>query len=186
MDWIKKNWITIAVVVVLIIAVIIYFLKKKKTSLLTGKSGKTALQSQYDACMEGTRNIRLAAGATSPCAKLKSALDKESSYSGDNQVNVVDYAIGAQGMSMLTEKHEGIQLPNINIRNAESNYTITGCPPGLLPNDTTGNCDNSEDWDQVPESSYNALSTTNGLNIVDFASGLEGTSLLLDKNMKSK
>lgn len=32
----------------------------------------------------------------------------------------------------------------------EENYMITGCPPGILPNPTTGICNNSYSWDQVP------------------------------------
>ena len=42
-------------------------------------------------------------------------------------------------------------------RKAESGYMITGCPPGLTPDPTTGICGNSWSWDQVPKGGYSPL-----------------------------
>lgn len=176
MEFIKKNWITIAVVV-LIVAIIVYFLRKKKTPAATNTSGaagrpvtsdsgsKSDLQNRLNECEKNTQGIRLMAGASHPCDSLKDALSKaESSFDGPGtpannlgkQINIVDYAIGDQGMSMLTESnYNNFKLPKNSARPAAS------------------------------ESNYNdAFSSTNGLNVIDFASGMEGTSLLLDKNMK--
>lgn len=160
MDWIKKNWITIAIVV-LAVAVIIYFLKRKKKTgpAITGaKAGAgPSVKEQLASCEKTAQGIRLIPGAPHPCAGLRDAAAKESAYFAqqvesayggniDDKINVVDYAIGNQGMGMLEENNFG--LPSFDLRPAA-------------------------------ESSYNALSTGGGLNVVDYAAGLEGTSLLL-------
>jgi hypothetical protein len=102
MDWIKKNWMWIAVglLIIAIIAGVIYKNKKDNTLVIklpkvpkmpfagrgmapTGEAKKTKaqLQKEYDACMLSTQNIRLASGAVHPCAATKDMLDKaESGY----------------------------------------------------------------------------------------------------------
>jgi hypothetical protein len=37
---------------------------------------------------------------------------------------------------------------------AESNFIVTGCPPGKEPNPTTGKCGDVYSWDQMPENNF--------------------------------
>jgi cbb3-type cytochrome oxidase subunit 3 len=213
MDLIKKNWITIAIAI-LVVAVIIYFMKKKKkTSVLNTASkmpvpdeSKSGLQRQLSDCENNVKSIRLIPGSIHPCAGIRDAISKtsESSYNRNddnnigNEINVVDYAIGDQGMAMLTESSFAKNKLSINdpandrrkvvvIISASEPDTIK--LPGMDIKDTASSFKGKRYGSdpQHPISNYNgAFSSTNGLNVVDFASGLEGTSLLLDKNLSSQ
>jgi hypothetical protein len=169
MDWIKKNWITIAVVV-LIVAVIIYFMNKKKAKPVRAGAktgGSSALKNQLAVCEQNATAIRMIPGTEHPCTKLRNAVAAESGYfvqeagssnyegEGGNisdQLNIVDYAIGNQGMGMLEENN--FNMPDFKLRQ-ESNYG-------------------------------GVFSTTNGLNVEDFAIGNDGMALLMDRNLKAK
>lgn len=138
MDWIKKNWIWIAIGLI-VIAVIVGIIRKNKQDNtlviklpkfpnMSGRGSspageaktKAALQKEYDACMESTKNIRLMAGAPHPCAATKDMLDKaesgyfmqggnDSNFAGPftktNGLNVQDFSMGLEGLSLLEDRN---------------------------------------------------------------------------------
>lgn len=127
MEWIKKNWIWIAVallVIAVIVGIIRYRKKEKelviKIPKLPGMAGRGAApagespeqaKAKLDACMAGTANIRLATGAPHPCAALKDAYEKaksESSFVGPftetEGLNLQAFAMGADGTALLQDK----------------------------------------------------------------------------------
>jgi hypothetical protein len=129
-EWIKKNWMTIGIVA-LVIILVIYFVRKnretltvkfpKATKLFTIARGKAPeqetktkaqLQAELDACEKAQATVRLMPGAVSPCARIRELLNKtESNFNGfagpftsTNGINVTDYAMGMEGLSLLEDK----------------------------------------------------------------------------------
>lgn len=121
MEWIKKNWMTIAIVA-LVIAVVIYFVRKNKKDntivlklpKIPGLAGRgvapagessAQVKAKLDECMKGVANVRIASNVAHPCAPLQDAYDKlakaESSYEGELKYPLVDMATGQDGLAML-------------------------------------------------------------------------------------
>lgn len=121
MEWIKKNWMWIAVAA-LVIAVIVYYVRKnKKDGEITlklpkipglqgrgtapaGESSESA-KAKLDECYQGLANVKLNPNMPHPCAALKDAYESakkaESSYAGGEISNpVVDMAIGQDGLAL--------------------------------------------------------------------------------------
>ena len=177
MDWIKKNWMVIAIGA-LILAVIIYFIRQKKNKgkitvvlpkipglssrgLAPTAESKAAMKKQLEECEKGSAMIRLAPGSVHPCAALRDLVaesgyfvqQSESAYGGSgidpftetkNGLNTMDFAMGMSGTSLLEDGN----------MHAESNFIVTGCPPGKEPNPTTGKCGDVYSWDQMPENNF--------------------------------
>ena len=112
------------------------------------KATKAELQRQLDECEKNTKNIRLPVGAVHPCAALRDLVaNTESSFAGPftktNGLNMMDVAMGNDGLALLEDRNRRA--------GGESSYMITGCPPGLLPNPTTGICGKSMSWSGTPK-----------------------------------
>ena len=122
-NWIKQNWLTIAIIG-LVIAVVIYYRKKDKKIVLASIKPRTAARSEapagetaaqaktkLDECYKNFANVRLDPSAKHPCAALQDAYDKiskpESSYgffTKTEGLNTIDYGIGLQGTALLNDK----------------------------------------------------------------------------------
>ncbi len=134
MDWIKKNWMTIAVVA-LVIAAMVYLINKYRESKgesalkplkipkLT-RSSTVALTPAQEAasladlkkkladCELQMTSVRLASGGINPCATLRDMVAKasgESSFTGAFSktpgLNVLDFGMGLDGMALLEDKN---------------------------------------------------------------------------------
>lgn len=90
MDWIKKNWIWIAIVLI-VIAVIVGIIRKNKADNTLviklpkfpkmagrGSAGESSEQAKakLDQCNKGLANVRLSSNMPHPCAALQDAFEK--------------------------------------------------------------------------------------------------------------
>jgi hypothetical protein len=130
MEWIKKNWKWLVVAIIVII-VVLYFVNKnrakagkEKISLIPGATARRVKKKEEEKqakiqgtestlakCEDSAKSVRLKAGTPHPCTNLRaelSALKGESKFTGPwtktNGLNVMDYAMGLEGMSLLEDK----------------------------------------------------------------------------------
>lgn len=144
-EWIKKNWLTIAVVG-LVIAIVIYYARKKDSKTVIKLSGvgtagrgtapasetaATAAKDKLDECNKRLVNVKINTNLPHPCATLQDAYDKikkqESSYgvfTPTQGLNTLDYGIGLQGTALLEDKQ--LKESSYGCRGSESGYGCGG------------------------------------------------------------
>lgn len=148
-EWIKKNWLTVAIIG-LVIAIVIYYSRKEDGKIVvtlpapkipgtaargSAPAGETAAQakSKLDECLKSSANIRMATTGVHPCATLQDAYDKiskgskESSYgvfTPTQGLNTIDYGIGLQGTALLKDKQ--LTESSYGCRGNESGYGCGG------------------------------------------------------------
>lgn len=98
------------------------------------------LKKELADCEEKSKSLRLMPGAVHPCANLRDLVAKasgvESNFNGTgafaktNGLNVLDFGMGLDGMSLLEDKNLKSQMSESNFRSAglnslnESNYRL--------------------------------------------------------------
>lgn len=146
-NWIKENWmyVTIVVLIILVVLFIVNRARKAKggseikplklpklTRTVTpapAQEGKSLeqLKKELADCEEKMKSVRLS-GNTQPCANLRDMVAKasgsESNFNGTgvfaktNGLNVLDFGMGLDGMSLLEDKNLKSQM--------ESNFRTGG------------------------------------------------------------
>jgi hypothetical protein len=177
-NWIKENgmYVAIVVIVILVILFIVNRARKAKgsseikplklpklTRTVTpapAQEGKSLVQLKRELadCEDSAKSMRLMPGGVHPCANLRDMVAKAS---------------GSES----------------NYRNQDPRLRPKPKPPVCrYPNGQVCQCGSPSPCHQYTESNFNGtgpFAKTNGLNVLDFGMGLDGMSLLEDKNLES-
>ena len=154
-NWIKENWMSVTgvVIVILVILFIVNRARKAKgeseikplklpkitrtsTAPAPAQEGKSLeqLKKELADCEEKMKSVRAIAGSTQPCANLRDMVAKasgESNFNGTgafaktNELNVFDFGMGLDGMSLLEDKNLKSSMES-NFRGAGLNSLNSG------------------------------------------------------------